>query len=1163
MAKLKNKFYGYPAVFAALCVIDAGIVSAAAVFSPCAVGQCDKYVDSYVSAVLSAQSNMQELTKPVSIADYNAYIAKTAPFFSAKDRTAVINETIKRNFDTGGKFFSDPEKSASFSAALPATAASSAIAKDDAFSVAYAYLNALKPVTSYSGLPINYAAPANAEALRSVLASVRPDLDSGSTEIEDVVNFMSEHGFIGQGTAALKATEFKEYIAANKLINNMRPEVNKDPAIKKLLTKPQKLRVLLAQLRKVYPKTYAAANLTYGRLPRVNQYAVSFGYVEQDKSALSLVNGKGGANAMPTLPVTRMELAAEIPQLRIASAVPEFQAKPIPQIVITEGIGAYANTVAHTAPAVPENSSVTATADTTEKPGFFKKLFGGIFGKKETDDSSYSSDSGSSSSSSKESKYLKAKDSSSGDKTGTNFFNADSASGSSSSGASAGGGAGGGSGDVGGGSSSGGAFSGGGAVSAMGAELSKAFGKKNDSSAISPNSSLMKDLVAGHSDDAGKSATPAAGGKSSDSGFDWSNWGNSWSSSGNSGSGTGGEWKDNFMNSVVDTSLSGGDFGGFSWESPEWNNSSGAIDWSASAGNGGAGGTSASSGGDFGGFSEGLFSNDLDEAFAAEEPAQQEENDGVLDQLGFGDEQTDESPYTSSGKSSADSFFSGLASSIMGEDKSASIWNGNELDEGLSIDDEYYSNFEAAILAANIALRKDPSNVKAYLLRAKANYGLHRYDLALLDCSRAVYIDHANPAAFTLMAKALLYKGEADKAIVAASKAISINPQYTDAYVVRSMAAEKSGDFKQMLGDLKTASDMDKAKYWTQFQEAIAKYGSKAPEYLIYAEAGFKPKKHAAKSGGLMRLVLPLGLLALVAGGAAVLIRRKRKAAAAASAATAAGDIPLEPVVAEAPAEAMAEEEFVDEEMPDEVIGGHYKTVAMLGGGPSSVVYEAENEQMELGVAIKKVEGLDAPARHEAIEKIKTLIGFRHMNVAEVFNALEENDNLFIVSELVKGRTLKDRLAEEPGGMALGQVQAIFKGLCAGLDQLHSSGFVYGSLRTSDIKVMDETFVKLTGVGERLVSGGSDFGLYAAPEYASGGEPTKAGDIYALGVCLHEVLTGQPPLVENGVPAPASGVNPSVPKEIDGLIAKAMSRNPAERVKSAAEFSEILRSVQA
>ena len=182
------------------------------------------------------------------------------------------------------------------------------------------------------------------------------------------------------------------------------------------------------------------------------------------------------------------------------------------------------------------------------------------------------------------------------------------------------------------------------------------------------------------------------------------------------------------------------------WESPEWNNSSGAIDWSASAGNGGAGGTSASSGGDFGGFSEGLFSNDLDEAFAAEEPAQQEENDGVLDQLGFGDEQTDESPYTSSGKSSADSFFSGLASSIMGEDKSASIWNGNELDEGLSIDDEYYSNFEAAILAANIALRKDPSNVKAYLLRAKANYGLHRYDLALLDCSRAVYIDHAQRA---------------------------------------------------------------------------------------------------------------------------------------------------------------------------------------------------------------------------------------------------------------------------------------------------------------------------------------------------------------------------------------------------------------------------------
>ena len=171
---------------------------------------------------------MQELTKPVSIADYNAYIAKTAPFFSAKDRTAVINETIKRNFDTGGKFFSDPEKSASFSAALPATAASSAIAKDDAFSVAYAYLNALKPVTSYSGLPINYAAPANAEALRSVLASVRPDLDSGSTEIEDVVNFMSEHGFIGQGTAALKATEFKEYIAANKLINNMGVSVRRN-----------------------------------------------------------------------------------------------------------------------------------------------------------------------------------------------------------------------------------------------------------------------------------------------------------------------------------------------------------------------------------------------------------------------------------------------------------------------------------------------------------------------------------------------------------------------------------------------------------------------------------------------------------------------------------------------------------------------------------------------------------------------------------------------------------------------------------------------------------------------------------------------------------------------------------------------------------------------
>ena len=202
----------------------------------------------------------------------------------------------------------------------------------------------------------------------------------------------------------------------------------------------------------------------------------------------------------------------------------------------------------------------------------------------------------------------------------------------------------------------------------------------------------------------------------------------------------------------------------------------------------------------------------------------------------------------------------------------------------------------------------------------------------------------------------------------------------------------------------------------------------------------------------------------------------------------------------------------------------------------------------------------------------------------------------WVATKFVEGQTLGARVTRI-GAMHFNEARPILRGVLESLESLHRQGIVHGDVKAENVFMVrptlpDGTRGDPTGV---LVDGGTDrlmhrmngvspaaTGLFAfigtpkalAPELARGKQPSAASDVYAAGVLLYEVLTGRPPfkgdtaidvvaLHLTAEPEPPSKVAPRgwVPKELDDIVLKALSKDPSRRFKSARDMIEAFESV--
>jgi len=215
---------------------------------------------------------------------------------------------------------------------------------------------------------------------------------------------------------------------------------------------------------------------------------------------------------------------------------------------------------------------------------------------------------------------------------------------------------------------------------------------------------------------------------------------------------------------------------------------------------------------------------------------------------------------------------------------------------------------------------------------------------------------------------------------------------------------------------------------------------------------------------------------------------------------------------------------------------GPYEIVAPLGAGGMGEVYRAKDAKLGREVAIKVLPatvGRDAERLTRFRREAQTLASLNHPNIAAIYGLDEAEGVLFLVLELVEGEELAERLTR--GAIPLEEALEIAKQIAAGLEEAHEKGIVHRDLKPANVKLTKDGKVKVLDFGlakayasDASTDGSFDSGnsptmthaatmagmilgtaAYMSPEQARGKPVDKRADIWAFGVVLYEMLTGQ------------------------------------------------------
>jgi len=260
---------------------------------------------------------------------------------------------------------------------------------------------------------------------------------------------------------------------------------------------------------------------------------------------------------------------------------------------------------------------------------------------------------------------------------------------------------------------------------------------------------------------------------------------------------------------------------------------------------------------------------------------------------------------------------------------------------------------------------------------------------------------------------------------------------------------------------------------------------------------------------------------------------------------------------------------------------GPYQVGEQIGSGGMGVVYAAEDARLGRRVALKMLPpafSRDAHARERLSREARAAAALSHPSIATVY-ALEEVDgDLFIVTELVRGSTLRTTLGSGPlGGDRL--VDVLIQ-IGDALDAAHRQGIVHRDLKPENVLVTADGRVKVVDFGiarsvvpadekqAALTLTGSRLGTpgYMAPEQLRGAAVDARVDVFAFGVMAYELATGEHPfggsdpasLLERLVSDSTPLSRPIEPPALDAIVRHCLRGDPAGRYPSGLELSEAL-----
>ena len=265
-----------------------------------------------------------------------------------------------------------------------------------------------------------------------------------------------------------------------------------------------------------------------------------------------------------------------------------------------------------------------------------------------------------------------------------------------------------------------------------------------------------------------------------------------------------------------------------------------------------------------------------------------------------------------------------------------------------------------------------------------------------------------------------------------------------------------------------------------------------------------------------------------------------------------------------------------ESEAPPLQLQGRYQLAERIGEGSMGIVYRAHDEVLVRDVAVKfllpeRVPGGEPSARF--LREARAVARLSHPNVMTLHDIGREGRWHYLVLEYIPGRNLHDAMLDHGGRLPLDEALHAIRGALEALAYAHARGFLHRDIKPENIMLTASGQVKVTDFGlalargdARLTQEGMIMGtaLYLAPEVVAGAPSDSRSDLYAIGAVLYELLAGRPPFAGEDLMAVLSQILSAlvtsprafavdIPPEIEGVILKLLSKNPADRYASADE----------
>ncbi len=444
-------------------------------------------------------------------------------------------------------------------------------------------------------------------------------------------------------------------------------------------------------------------------------------------------------------------------------------------------------------------------------------------------------------------------------------------------------------------------------------------------------------------------------------------------------------------------------------------------------------------------------------------------------------------------------------------------------------------DYWGAIEDADEALTVDPSDARAFYVRAAAHNLLGEYADAAHDATRGLSVRPSDAALHDARSWAYNRMGRYTDAMADAHASLEVDPKDAYAMANRAFAEEQRGDFLAMAEDFKAAAALS-PQFEGAYADAARRHGL-TPRAAARDRRGNGPpapkrEKRAREFAAILFSSLLGGLLiafgVMHVGG------------------------PKAPI-------------------PSSGFEASYALGKSIGQGGMGVVYEATDRKLRRPVAVKMLRDefkLDDSAKAGFMAEARTVAELDHPAIVDIHNIVEDERGLYLIFERLEGRTM-DQILREYKRLPLAEVKRILRPVCAALEYAHSRDVVHRDLKPANIMLTKDGGVKVLdfGISRHAARAGAKAAMtrnvdgtphYMAPEQEYG-FVQKENDVFSLGAVLYEMVTGARPFEGSQAKLAKGYIRvstrvPGAPLELDALIDDALEPDPEKRLASPGRF---------